>query len=83
MYSLIKKRIAGVMLPRQKALGIQKSCSVHKFWSVFIHASFLVHVPQVHPFVILLEFCARVGNSAKLSTISYLNTSNSAKVLKM
>ena len=51
-----------------------QSYRVPKVWSVFIHASFLIRVPQVRPFFILLEFCVRVDNSAKLSTISlYLN----------
>ena len=55
-----------VTLPRQKVPSIQKSCQVPKVWSVFICANFIVHVPQVRPFFILLELCARVCDKRKI-----------------
>ena len=57
--------------PDKKHLAFRNLVQVPKVWLVFIPASFLVHVPQVRPFFILLEFCARVDNSEKLLTISY------------
>ena len=69
----IKNKHDGVMLcfPVKKRLAFRNLVQVPKVWSYFICASFLVHIPQVRPFFILLEFCARVDNSAKLSTIKY------------
>ena len=42
------------MLPRQKASGIQKPCSRYSSLVLLLTCKF-VHVPQVHPFVILLK----------------------------
>ena len=60
----------GLCFPDKKRLDFRNLVQVPKVWSVFIRASFLVHVPQFHPFFILPDFCARVDNSARLSTIS-------------
>ena len=59
----------GLRFPDKKHLAFRNLVQVPKVWSVFIRASFLVHVPQVRPFFILLEFCAKVDNSSKLSTL--------------
>ena len=61
----------GLRFLDKERLPFRNLVQVPKVWSVFIGASFLIHVPQVSPFFILLEFCASVDNSAKLSTISY------------
>ena len=71
---VVVSKIAGLRFPDKKRLAFRNLVQVPKVWSVFIHASFLVHIPQFRPFFILLEFCARVDNSTKLSTISLLLT---------
>ena len=41
---------SGLRFPDKKRLAFRNLVQVPKVWSVFIHASFLVHVPQVRPF---------------------------------
>ena len=42
---------AGSRFPDKKCLAFRNLVQVPKVWSVFIRASFLVHVPQVRPFI--------------------------------
>ena len=48
--------IIGLSFLDKKRPAFRNLVQVPKFWSVFMRASFLVHVPQVRPFFILLEF---------------------------
>ena len=59
----------GLRFPDKKHLAFSNLVQFPKVWSVFITTSFIVLIPQVRLFFILLEFCARVDNCAKLSTI--------------
>ena len=52
--------LKGSCYPDKKGQAFRNLAQVPKVWSVFIRAGFLVHIPQVCPFFILLEFCARV-----------------------
>ena len=67
-YILAINNSVGLRFPDKKRLSFRNLVQVPKVWSGFIHASFLIHVHQVRPFI-LLEFCARVDNSAKFATI--------------
>ena len=59
----------GLRFHEKKRLTFRNLVQVPKVWWVLISSSFLVHVPQVRPFFILLEFCDRVDDNAKLSPI--------------
>ena len=46
--------LCGLRFPDKKRLAFRNLVQVPKVWSVFIRASFLVHVPQVRPFIVSL-----------------------------
>ena len=55
----------GLLFPDKKRIAFRNLVQVPQNWSFFKCESYLVPVPQVCRFFILLEFCARVVNSAK------------------
>ena len=47
----------GLQFTDKKCLAFRSLDLLLQVWSFFINASSLIHIPQVHPFFKLLEFC--------------------------